>query len=204
HTAISGIHTQECGLAGEICWAKKEKNSWTRMIETGLGCMIGCASLLGRQAVLAGRPRSNSRPSALRSLQLTATAMVALRQLKRFRSRAGQPWPWNAMSPRPRVFLWRRPGGWLLLAVGRSDQQCGRTPPGTVGGTLTGGLECSGANQLNRILLVHAGFRPGHARKGFGRASAYCLDRCGATSRDERRLQCEQGRGSDAFSSARF
>src|SRR5262249_22583428 len=116
HTAISGIHTQECGLAGEICWAKKGEKSWTRMIETGLGCMIGCASLPGRQAVLAGRPRSNSRPSVLGSLQLTATAMVALGQLKRFSSRAGQPWPWNAMFPTPRVFLRRRPGRWLLSA----------------------------------------------------------------------------------------
>src|SRR5215813_1001121 len=72
------------------------------------------ASLLGRQAVLAVRPRSNSRPSVLGSLQLTATAMVALGQLKRFSSRAGQPWPWNAMFPTPRVFLRRRPGRWLL------------------------------------------------------------------------------------------
>ena len=57
---------------------------------------------------------------------------------------------------------------------------------------------------LTGYFLCRAGFRPEHARKGIGRASAYCLDRCGATSRHEWRLQSEQGRGSDAFSSARF
>src|SRR5215471_10466750 len=48
------------------------------------------------------------------------------------------------------------PGAGCVRSMRHSDQQRGRTPAGTVGGTLAGGLECSAANLTGYFVCAQA------------------------------------------------
>ena len=97
--------------------------------------------------------------------------------------------------------------GQALATFGRCDvliNNAGVLQPGRLESLSLADWKCPAADQPDRIFLMRAGFRSGHACPGIGRHGAYCLDRCGATARDEWRLQYEQGRRSDALASVRF